>query len=475
MHALQGHELRDRFLKNEVSAEKIASYFLKRAEKADEKLFSFLNIRHEKVLEKAYHLDKKRKEGRPCGKLASIPIAIKDNIHIEGEITTCASNSLKDYRSPFSASVVKLLEKEDALILGKTNLDELAMGSSTETSAFFPTKNPWNLLCSPGGSSGGSAAAVSARSVLMALGTDTGGSIRQPASLSGILGLKPTYGRISRYGVAPFASSLDHVGPMTSSAKDMALICEVLFNYCPSDPTSLKQSPFSAFSSLYKSIHGIKIGVPWKFLKNLTEKSATSFNEALKVLESLGAAVHEVDIPELKFSVAAYHVIAPLEGFSNLAKIGSFHQGPLETGFKKARGEGLGLEVKKRMLLGAHLLSHPSYYEKALSAKKLLLWRFQKLFESCDLIALPSSPSTAFQLHSHKDPMDGYLQDLYTIASNLTHHPSLSIPCGLDETHLPFGLQLIAPHLQEENLLRAAFQFEQIIKLPIPPLFEGEN
>lgn len=324
MHRLPAHALRDLFCKGEISAEAIAGSTLKRIAEHDSSVGAFLAVLSERVMARAKLLDQKRKEGKPLGKLAGVPIAIKDNIHIKGEFTTCASKFLQNYRAVFDATAVKLLEEEDALLIGKTNLDEFAMGSSTENSAYQLTKNPWDLKCSPGGSSGGSAAAVAARFCPIALGSDTGGSIRQPASFCGITGYKPTYGRVSRYGLVAFGSSLDQIGPLTTNVTDTALVMEVLGRHCPHDSTSVALPPEEYLKKMHGEIKGSTIGVPWHFLDQLTDGAKESFKQALEVFKSLGATIIDIDLDLLKYSIAVYYILSTAEASTNLARFDGY-------------------------------------------------------------------------------------------------------------------------------------------------------
>lgn len=483
MHRLSAHALRTLFHKGEVSAETIAMSTLKRISEHDSKVGAFLSMRSEHVLKRAEQLDQKRKEGKPLGKLAGVPIAIKDNIHIEGEITTCGSKFLQNYLAPFDATVVKLLEEEDALIIGKTNLDEFAMGSSTETSAYHPTKNPWNLECSPGGSSGGSAAAVSARFCPIALGSDTGGSIRQPAALCGLVGFKPTYGRVSRYGLVAFGSSLDQIGPLTHNVTDTALVMEVLGRHCPHDATSLDVKQEEYLKAMQSQVCGETIGVPWSFLDQLEKPVRENFLQQIEVFKKLGATVVDVDLDILKYSIATYYILATAEASTNLARFDGVRYGKrstratnLEEIYDFSRQEGFGPEVKKRILLGTYVLSSgykDAFYKKAQQVRMLVKERLKLAFEKCHIIAMPTSPSEAFRLGAIQDPIQMYLQDIFTIAANLAGLPAISIPSGFGSNGLPLGMQLLAPQLGDARVLQWAYAFEQAAgSSPIPPLFE---
>jgi aspartyl-tRNA(Asn)/glutamyl-tRNA(Gln) amidotransferase subunit A len=484
MHRLSAHALRELFCKGEVSAETIADTTLKRIVHHDGKIGAFLCLLSERMMEKAKGLDQKRKAGKPLGKLAGVPIALKDNIHVNGEITTCASKFLQNYRAVFDATVVKLLEEEDALLIGKTNLDEFAMGSSTENSAYHATKNPWDLKCSPGGSSGGSAAAVAARFCPIALGSDTGGSIRQPASFCGIVGFKPTYGRVSRYGLVAFASSLDQIGPLTHNVADAALTMEVLGRHCAHDSTSLDSKPEDYLKKMHGDIRGCTVGVPSSFLEQLTNGAKGKFNEAIETLKGLGAKVVDIDLDLLKYSVAVYYILSTAEASTNLARFDGVRYGrrspratTLEEVYDFSKQEGFGPEVKKRILLGTYVLSsgyQDAFYRKAQKVRALIIQKFKSAFEKCQIIAMPTCPSATFPIGAIQDPLQMYLQDIFTIAANLAGLPAISIPCGFSEENRPLGLQLLGPQMHDARVLQFAHAFEKATNFSqhIPPLFE---
>lgn len=486
MHRLPAHILRDLFCKGEISAEQIAETTLKRIQAHDHQIGAFLNLLSERTRHQALKLDEKRKKGGRLGKLAGVPIAIKDNMHIEGEITTCASKFLENYRAPYSATVTQLLEEEDALLIGKTNLDEFAMGSSTENSAYHKTKNPWDLSCTPGGSSGGSAAAVAARFCPLALGSDTGGSIRQPAAFCGIVGYKPTYGRVSRYGLVAFASSLDQIGPFSNYVADTALVMEVIGRHCKNDSTSLNipQEPYS--KNLSHSLEGALIGVPWRFLEELPEKSKQNFADSMETFKRLGATIIDIDLDILKYSVQIYYVLATAEASTNLARFDGIRYGKrssrattLDEVYDFSRQEGFGPEVKKRILLGTYVLSSgykDAYYQKAQKVRTLMIKKFQEAFQQCQMIAIPTSPISTFPIGSIQDPLQMYLQDIFTIGANIAGLPAISIPSGFIEDKRPFGLQLIAPQLHDTKIFQFAHAFEMKTKYnqAIPPSFDDE-
>lgn len=484
MHLLSAAALRDLFLKGEMTAVEIVEKTLKRIEKHDKKIGAFLSLFSERLMEKAKALDAKKKSGKPLGKLAGVPIALKDNINVKGELTTCASKFLSNYRAVFDATVTRLLEEEDALIIGKTNMDEFAMGSSTENSAFQLTKNPWNLESTPGGSSGGSAAAVSARFCPVAFGSDTGGSIRQPASCCGIFGFKPTYGRVSRYGLVAFGSSFDQIGPLTHNVADAALLLEVIGKHCPNDSTSLNLPTEPYVEKLNRPIKGAKIGVPWRFLEKLAAPAKENFERNLHVFQDLGATIVDVDLDILNSSVAVYYILATAEASTNLARYDGIRYGKrssraqtLEEVYDFSKQEGFGPEVKRRIMLGTYVLSagyQDAYYKKAQKVRTLMIRQFKKAFSICDVIATPTTPSSAFKIGEFLDPIQMYLQDIYTIPANLAGLPAISIPSGFCKEGKPFGLHLTGPQMHDGEVLRFAHQFEKATDFAkkTPPMFE---
>jgi len=471
MHHLTAIEIRDKFLKGEISALEIAQHTLNRIDKHDKDVNAFLSVSKERVLEKAKQLDTKRTSKQPLGKLASIPIAVKDNIHVKGEISTCGSKFLSNYRAPFDSTVVQLMEAQDALIIGKTNMDEFAMGSSTEHSAFKQTYNPWNLKCTPGGSSGGSAAAVAARMCPIALGSDTGGSIRQPAGLCGIVGFKPTYGRVSRYGLVAFGSSLDQIGPCTATVSDAALMMEVIGQHCKRDSTSIAQPAEELLKKLNGNMKGLKIGVPWQFLEELAEAPRKQFDESIEKLKNLGAQIVDVDLSILKYSIAVYYILATAEASTNLARFDGIRYGlrspdakTLDEVYEFSREEGFGQEVKRRILLGTFVLSagyQDAYYRKAQKIRTLIIERFRDAYKKCDLIATPVSPIPAFEIGSIQDPLQMYLADIFTIAANLAGVPAISVPSGFTADQKPIGLQFMGPQKNDVSVLHAGDAWEK--------------
>lgn len=482
LHHLSAIQLRDAFLKGEVSAVKIAETFLKRIETHDKQLGAFLSVLTPKALLKAEELDRKRSHNQPLGKLAGIPVAIKDNMHIEGEITTCGSKFLSNYRAPFNATAVRLLEQEDAIFVGKTNLDEFAMGSSNENSAYKKANNPWNPTCVPGGSSGGSAIAVSARLSLLATGSDTGGSVRQPASFCGVVGYKPTYGRVSRYGLVAFGSSLDQIGTFAPTVADAALSMEVIGKYCPHDATSL-DLPAESYP-LSKTLEaGTKIGVPWKSLENLTPEVRKNFEASIEVMKSLGAKIVEIDLDILKYSIAVYYILATAEASTNLARFDGIRYGvrakdakTIEEVFDHSRKNGFGHEVKKRIMLGTYVLSagyQDAYYKKAQKVRTLIMDAFEGAFTKCDAIMMPVATSGAFEHGSIQDPLQMYLQDIFTVPANLAGLPAVSVPAGYDSRGMPLGLQILGPQMCDVAVMQYAYAYEQATKhAHIPRVYE---
>ncbi len=480
IYNLSAIEIRDRFLKGSISAVSIVETFLKRIEKYDSKIGAFLKVFPERALSQAKKLDERLKGGEKLGKLAGIPIAFKDNIHVKGEISTCASKFLTNYKAPFDATVTELIEAEDAIIIGKTNMDEFAMGSSTENSALQKTCNPWDLSCTPGGSSGGSAAAVAARLCPLALGSDTGGSVRLPASFCGIVGFKPTYGRVSRFGLVAYGSSLDQIGPLATTTADAALLMEVIGKHCPRDSTSFDEPQEAYLDKINNRPEGLTIGVPWQFLEELAPEPKQIFNQALETLRTLGAKIVDVDLHILKHSIAVYYILATAEASTNLARFDGIRYGvrsskakTLDEVYRYSKEEGFGPEVKRRILLGTYVLSagyKDAYYKKAQKVRSLMIKSYEKTFTQCDLVATPVSPFTAFEIGAIKDPLQMYLEDIYTIGINLAGLPAISVPEGFAKDGKPLGLQLIGPQKGDALVLAAAHLYEKQSKynLAIP-------
>ncbi|MFH1460736.1 MAG: Asp-tRNA(Asn)/Glu-tRNA(Gln) amidotransferase subunit GatA [Candidatus Omnitrophota bacterium] len=463
-------ELIELLNKGKISPKEVASAYLKRIDALDKKVKSFVHINPDKVLKKAQNLKD--------GKLKGLPIAIKDNFCVKDQLTTCASNILTGFKPPYSATVIEKLEQEGALVLGKVNMDEFAFGSSCETSCYGPTHNPWNLDCAPGGSSGGSAACVAARFAPWALGSDTGGSIRQPASLCGIVGLKPTYGRVSRYGLIAFASSLDQIGPLTQDVKDTALLMNIISGHDHKDSTSVKQPVPDYVKSLNENIKGMKIGIPKEyFIPEMDTEVKNIVYQAIEVLKKLGAEFAEISLPHTEYAVATYYIVAPSEASSNLARFDGVQYGLRETGgekidesalidmYMKTRGKGFGPEAIRRIILGTYALSsgyYDAYYLKALKVRTKIADDFKQAFKKFDLVITPTSPTGAFKLgEKTNDPLSMYLSDIFTISANLAGIPALSVPCGFTKEKLPVGLQFIGKPFAEQTLFNAGFAYQQ--------------
>lgn len=486
MYKETAYSLHQQFLKKKYSAVEIVNYFLKRIDILDPQVGAFLSVFPERALGQAKELDKKRAEGGKLGRLAGVVVGLKDNMHLKGELTTCASNFLTNYRAVFNATVASLLEQEDAIIIGKTNLDEFAMGSSTENSALKKTSNPWNLKCVPGGSSGGSTAAVAARLCPITLGSDTGGSVRQPAAFCGVTGFKPTYGRVSRYGLVAFGSSLDQIGPIGATVEDIGMVMEVLGAHDPRDATSLPVHSEDYLSLFDTPVKGKKIGVPWEFLEGLKDEAKDRFLESIEVMKSLGCEIVPVDLNILKYAVATYYIIATAEASTNLARFDGIRYGmrskrakSLEQIYDYSRTEGFGPEVKKRIFLGTYVLSagyQDAYYKQAAKVRVKITDEFNKAFEHCDAIATPVSPTVAFEKGAIQDPLEMYLQDIYTIGVNLARLPAISVPCGFSKVKMPFGFQLIGAKRDDVLVCRLSRAFEKAAPygLEIPPEFDKE-
>ena len=461
-------ELKNKLSSGEVTAGEINNAFQKRINEVEDEVGSFLSLTD----------CKEEKNDNEC--LSNIPVAIKDNMSLKNEETTCGSKILKGYKPPYNATVVNKLKDAGANILGKTNMDEFAMGSSTEKSAFQKTKNPWDLTRVPGGSSGGSAAAVAAGEVPAALGSDTGGSIRQPAAFCGVVGLKPTYGLVSRYGLVAFASSLDQIGPFTRNVEDSALMMNVISGHDPKDSTSVQQETSDYTDFLNEDVSGMKIGIPKEYFSlDIDEEVENNIRKAIEKLKDAGAVVEEVDLLSAEYSLAAYYIIAPAEASSNLARYDGVRYGlrsdkdnNIETMFKNTRSEGFGNEVKRRILLGTYSLSsgyYDDFYLKAQKVRTLVKEDFERVFEDYDLLISPTTPTTAFELDSEQTPLEMYHQDIFTVPMNIAGLPAISIPSGFDSKGLPIGLQLIGPHFGEGKLLQAGYTLEQIMDLDLRP------
>ncbi len=467
-------ELRRQLNLGKVSAKELVDEHLSRIKKVDTKLNAFLEITAEKALADAIRVDEARAAGCVLPPLAGIPIAIKDNLCTKGVTTTCSSRMLEHFVPPYESTVTERLWQSGAILIGKTNLDEFAMGSSTETSAFGSTLNPWDTSRVPGGSSGGSAAAVAAGECIAALGSDTGGSIRQPASFCGVVGLKPTYGRVSRWGLVAFASSLDQVGPFATSVADAAEILQVIAGSDSRDATSLKVPVPNYLASFDKPLSGLRVGLIKECFeqKGLSAQVKKSVLDAANLLQSLGVELIEISCPRFNDGIATYYVIAPSEASANLARYDGVKYGyrsdsaeDLSSMTTQTRTEGFGSEVKRRILIGTYALSAgyvDAYYKKAQKVRTLIRRDFESAFKKVDILLTPTAPTTAFSVGSHTaDPVSMYLSDLLTIPVNLAGLPAISLPCGFDTSGLPIGVQLIGNVLDEPRLLQIAHQYEQ--------------
>ena len=442
-------------------------------DKVENSIKAFLVLNREEALRQAKEIDIKVKNGEEIPPLAGVAVAIKDIIATRGTETTCGSKILKGFIPPYNATVINRLREAGAITIGKTNMDEFAMGSSTENSAFFSTRNPWDLERVPGGSSGGSASAVVADETHIALGTDTGGSIRQPASFCGIVGLKPTYGRVSRYGLIAFASSFDQIGTLTKDVEDTALVMNIISGQDHKDSTSANLKVPDYLKSCREGVKGLKIGVPKEyFVKGLDPEVKLAIDNAVKLFEKLGAKIEKVSLPHTEYALPAYYLIATAEASSNLARYDGVQYGyraeeykDLSSMYQKTRSEGFGNEVKRRIMLGTYALSsgyYDAYYLKAQKVRTLIKEDFDKAFSKYDILITPTSPTPAFKLNEKiSDPLTMYLSDIYTIPINLAGIPAISLNCGYSKSNLPIGLQIIGKHFSEETILRAAFNFEQ--------------
>ena len=475
MEELSAKELRDRIAAGRISSVDATKAVFERIDKLEPVIGAYISTYHDRALETAADVDRRIADGQPVGKLAGVPVAVKDNMCTTFGATTCASKILENFHAPYNATVVEKLLAADAVIVGKANMDEFAMGSSTENSGLKQTVNPWDTSRVPGGSSGGSAAAVAGRLCFAALGSDTGGSIRQPASFCGVVGLKPTYGRVSRFGLVAYGSSLDQIGPITRTVADSALMMSVIAGHDPADSTSIDEAVAPVCDYLEKldePLKKLKIAIVPEFVAGTDEQVQKALNEAIDLYKELGAEIIEIDMPHLDYAIAAYYVIATAEASSNLARYDGVHYGHrsqkaenyIEV-YSKSRAEAFGQEVKRRIMLGTYALSsgyYDAYYLKALKVRNLIRTDFTGAFEKCDCIMMPVSPTTAFKIGEKvDDPLTMYLSDIYTIAANLAGIPGISVPCGFDENNLPIGLQILAPAFAEDRLLRIARMFEK--------------
>ena len=480
--SLTAVELGKKIKAKEVTVVEAVQEALDAVEKKEKDVNSFVTVMRKEALEKAKEVQEKIDNGELTGPLAGVPVAIKDNMCTKGTLTTCSSKILGNFVPTYTAQAVANLEEAGAVIIGKTNMDEFAMGSTTETSAFGPTKNPWNTEHVPGGSSGGSCAAVAAEECSYALGSDTGGSIRQPSSFCGVTGIKPTYGTVSRYGLIAYGSSLDQIGPVAKDVTDCATILEVIASHDTKDSTSVEREDYDFTSALVDDVKGIKIGIPKDYFgEGLDPEVKEAVLAAAKVLEQKGAIVEEFDLSLVEYAIPAYYTIACAEASSNLERFDGVKYGyrakeyqGLHNMYKKSRSEGFGAEVKRRIMLGSFVLSsgyYDAYYLKALRTKALIKKAFDKAFEKYDIILGPAAPTTAPKLgESLSDPLKMYLGDIYTISVNLAGLPGISLPCGTDSKGLPIGLQLIGDCFAEKKLIRTAYAYEQTREYAHSPL-----
>ena len=465
------HVLHDMLARNEISARELTEDVLSRMDAVEGDVGAYLLETREGALAQADAVDAKRAAGEKIPFLAGIPGAVKDNICTIGVRTTAASKILENFVPPYDATVMTKLYAEDAVILGKTNLDEFAMGGSTENSAFQPTHNPWDTSRVPGGSSGGSAAAVASGTAIWALGSDTGGSIRQPASFCGIVGLKPTYGRVSRYGLMAYASSLDQIGPLTRDVTDAAHLMNVIAGHDPMDSTASRADVPDYTQALRADVNGLKIGLPKEyFIDGMDQEVEASVRKAIADMEAMGAEVREISLPHTDYAVSTYYLIAPAEAATNLERYDGVSYGARVDGedlvdmMTRTRTEKFGAEVKRRILIGNYALSagyYDAYYLKALKVRTLIQQDFTRAFEQVDVIMTPTAPTPAYRIGEMTSPLQMYLQDISTVPLNLAGLPGISVPCGFTAAGLPIGLQIIGRPLAEETILRAAFAYEQ--------------
>lgn len=471
--SLTAVELGKKIKAGEITVVEAAKAAIDAIEKKEGKINSFVTLNKESVLQQAEKVQKLIDDGQLSSPLAGVPVAIKDNMCTEGLLTTCSSKILENYNPTYTATAVENLKKAGAIIIGKTNMDEFAMGSTTETSAYGVTRNPWQTEHVPGGSSGGSAAAVAAEECTYALGSDTGGSIRQPSSFCGVVGMKPTYGTVSRYGLIAYGSSLDQIGPIAKNVEDCAVILETIASYDKKDSTSMKREQYDFTSALKNDVKGMKIGIPKDYFGDgLDGEVKEAVLNVAKELEKKGAIIEEFTLGLVEYAIPAYYIIASAEASSNLARFDGVKYGyrtkeyrGLHNMYKKSRSEGFGAEVKRRIMLGSFVLSsgyYDAYYLKALRTKALIKAEFDKAFEKYDIILGPVAPTTAPKIgESLSDPIQMYLGDIYTVSVNLAGLPAISLPCGLDKNGLPIGVQMIGDCFEEKKIIQTAYTYEQ--------------
>jgi len=470
------HELKEKMQKGELTITQVIKAYVNRIEEKEKDVQAFINTLEKDALNKAKELEEKLESGEIKGEYVGIPVGIKDNICTKGIKTTCASKMLENFVAPYNATVVEKLKNEGLIILGKLNMDEFAMGASTEYSAFKKTRNPWNLNTVPGGSSGGSAAAVASGMLPWALGSDTGGSIRQPASFCGVVGLKPTYGLISRYGLVAFASSLDQIGPITKDVEDAAILLNMITGHDEKDTTSENRKKVDYTLSLKNDIKGLKIGIPKEYFGDgINSEVREKLEQAIQKYKELGAEVEEFSLSIADYALATYYIIACAEASSNLGRFDGIRYGyrtqnytNLKDIYRNSRSEGFGAEVKRRIILGTYVLSsgyYDAYYKKAQQVRTLVKKEFDSAFEKYDLLLTPTSPNVAFEIGTKSNnPLEMYLADICTVSVNIAGLPGISVPCGVNSEGMPIGMQLIGPKFGEEVLINAAYAYEQSTK-----------
>ena len=468
------HELKDKIDQKKLTFTEVTKAYVDRIKEKEKDIQAFVTELTSEAIKKSEEIEEKIKNNEKLGEYAGIPIGLKDNMCTKGVRTTCSSKMLENFISPYDGTVVnKVINQENMINLGKLNMDEFAMGSSTESSYFKETKNPWDLSRVPGGSSGGSAAAVAANMVPWALGSDTGGSIRQPSSLCGVVGLKPTYGLVSRYGLVAFASSLDQIGPITKDVKDAAILLSIIAGHDEKDSTSANIPKKDYTKALTNNVKGLKIGIPKEFFgEGINEEVKEALNKAIEKYKELGAIIEETTLDIAEYSLATYYIIACAEASSNLGRFDGIRYGyrtkhfeNLKEIYKNSRSEGFGAEVKRRIILGTYVLSsgyYDAYYKKAQQVRTLVKNKFEKEFEKYDIILTPTSPVTAFKFgEKSENPLEMYLSDICTVSVNIAGLPGLSIPCGIDKNGMPIGMQLIGKPFDEETILNAGYTYEQ--------------
>ncbi|MFO8019778.1 MAG: Asp-tRNA(Asn)/Glu-tRNA(Gln) amidotransferase subunit GatA [Promethearchaeia archaeon] len=486
-----GYELIEKIKAREISIEDVILQTFDRIEQTEDQLHSFVHLSKVKALKKAKRLDKRLKSGKDVGSLYGLPIGIKDLICIKNSPTTCCSRILEEYKPPYNATVInKLVEDGDAICVGRTNMDEFAMGSSTENSCYGPTYNPWDLERVPGGSSGGSGACVASGQTIFSLGSDTGGSIRCPAAYCGTVGLKPTYGRVSRYGLIAYANSLDQIGPITRCVKDSALLLELMAGYDELDSTTVETKVDNYSEHLDTPLDDKVLGIPQEFFGEGLDKSVKNkVEESIDILENLGASTVEISLPHLEYAIPTYYLIAMSEASSNLARYDGLRYGKMEEVergdifeiYGKTRGRGFGSEVRRRIILGTYALSagyFDMFYMKALKVRTLIKQDFQNAFKQCDALVCPTMPTTAFKIGELvDDPLEMYLMDILTCPVNLAGLPALSIPCGFDGNDLPIGFQIIGDYFDEKQILNVGYQLEQKLNIyrQLPKIHGGAD